>query len=158
LANQRQTAGLADVNALATLGQQQQAIEQNRALMPLDVLNKRASLMSGVQLPMTTNTTMTGSPLSAIAGLGTTAIGLFSKPIVGRNTDGTPIYGTPVWDTLSSAAKDVYNKMGITANSVKEWLQTQSTPTATTDPNAAGYDPYKDPNSATYWDQFNFED
>ena len=79
LANQQQTQGLADVNALATLGGQEQTIAQNKALMPLDVLSKRAALMSGAQLPMTTTSTMTGSPLSAIAGLGSLAMGLSTK-------------------------------------------------------------------------------
>ena len=105
LAGQRQTAGLADVNALATLGGQQQTIAQNKALMPLDVLAKRASLMSGAQLPVTTTSTMTGSPLSMIAGLGTTAAGIFTQPVVGKNADGTPIYGSNLWDTIKNQFK-----------------------------------------------------
>ena len=91
LANQRQTQGLADVNALATLGGQQQTIAQNRALAPLEILGKQASVMSGANIPTTTTTTMRGSPLSAIAGLGATAAGIFS-PTAGttrRNADGT---------------------------------------------------------------------
>jgi hypothetical protein len=91
LANQTQTQGLADVNALAILGGQQQTIAQNKALMPLDVLGKQASLTTGVQLPMTTTSTMTGSPLSAIAGLGGLTAGVF-QPTTGvtvRNADGT---------------------------------------------------------------------
>jgi hypothetical protein len=158
LANQRQTQGLADVNALATLGAQQQTIEQNRQLMPLDVLNKQASLLSNAQLPMTTNTTMTGSPLSAIAGLGSTAIGLFSKPITGRNANGTPIYGSSVWEGLSDAAKEVYNKMGITANAVKDYLQTERPSTVTSDLNTGdtGYDPYKDLDNDLFWQQYDF--
>lgn len=76
LAGQTQAAGLADVNALATLGGQQQTIAQNRAMMPLDVLGKQASLMTGAQLPMSTTSTATGSPLSMIAGLGSLGVGL----------------------------------------------------------------------------------
>ena len=79
LANQQQTQGLADVNALATLGGQQQTIAQNKALLPLDVLSKQAAVMSGAQLPMTTTSTMTGSPLSAIAGLGALGVGLNTR-------------------------------------------------------------------------------
>jgi len=105
LANQRQTQGLADVNALATLGQQQQTIEQNKQLMPLDVLNKRASLMTGAQLPMTTTTTANASPLSTVAGLGALAKSLFTPSVAD---------GKSLWDTLSSAAKAVYAKMGVT--------------------------------------------
>jgi len=76
LANQTQQQGLADVNALSTLGGQQQTIAQQKALQPLDVLGKQASIMSGAQLPMSTTSTMHASPLSAIAGLGATAAGL----------------------------------------------------------------------------------
>jgi hypothetical protein len=76
LANQTQTQGLADVNALSTLGSQQQTIQQNKQLMPLDVLGKQAAVMSGAQLPMTTTSTMNGSPLSAIASLGALGIGM----------------------------------------------------------------------------------
>ena len=85
LAGQTQAAGLADVNALATLGGQEQTIAQNKALMPLDVLGKQASLMTGAQLPMSTTSTMTGSPLSAIASLGALGMGVFS-PTAGTTT------------------------------------------------------------------------
>lgn len=113
LANQKQTQGLADVNALATLGGQQQTIAQNKALMPLDVLSKQASLMSGAQLPMTTTSTMTGSPLSAIAGLGATAAGLFS-PTMGttvRNADGTTttVPGTSLADKFTNWAGGLFS-------------------------------------------------
>lgn len=100
LAGQTQAAGLADVNALATLGAQEQTIAQNKAMMPLDVLGKQANLMTGAQLPMSTTSTMTGSPLALIAGLGSAGAGMFSQPIVGRNPDGTPIYGSSLWSTL----------------------------------------------------------
>ncbi len=78
LAAQQQKQGLADVEALANVGGQQQTIAQNRQLMPLDVLGKQASIMSGAQLPMTTTSTQTGSPLSMIAGLGSIGKGLFT--------------------------------------------------------------------------------
>ena len=93
LANQTQTQGLADVNALATLGGQQQTIAQNRQLAPLEILGKQASIMSGANLPTTVTSTMKGSPLSAIAGLGATAAGIFS-PTAGttvRQPDGSYI-------------------------------------------------------------------
>ena len=104
LANQTQTQGLTDVNALATLGGQEQTIAQNKALMPLDVLSKRAALMSGAQLPMTTTSTMTGSPLSAIAGLGSLGVGMLTKNA----------QGVSPWDGLSSTVKDALIKLGIT--------------------------------------------
>jgi hypothetical protein len=79
LAAQEQKQGLADVEALANVGAQQQTLAQNRQLMPLDVLGKQASIMSGAQLPMTTTQTMTGSPLSMIAGLGSLGLGAFAS-------------------------------------------------------------------------------
>ena len=90
LASQRQKAGLADVDALAKLGEQEQIIAQNKALMPLDVLSKRAGLLTGAQIPMTTTSTMTGSPLSLIAGLGSLGVGL--------NTAGAG--GTTPWQNI----------------------------------------------------------
>lgn len=80
LAQQTQSQGLADVNALATLGGQQRTIAQEKALAPLDILSKQAGVMSGAQLPMTTTSTMTGSPLSAIAGLGALGLQAFQTP------------------------------------------------------------------------------
>ena len=106
LANQTQTQGLADVNALATLGGQQQAIAQNRQLAPLEILGKQASIMSGANLPTTVTSTMKGSPLSAIAGLGATAAGIFS-PTAGttvRQPDGSYITtpGASLMDQLTA--------------------------------------------------------
>jgi hypothetical protein len=78
LAGQTQGLGLACVNALATLGCQQRTIAQNKQLFPLQLLGTEASLLSGAQIPMSTTSTATGSPLSAIAGLGSLATGLFT--------------------------------------------------------------------------------
>lgn len=78
LAEQTQTAGLADTNALATLGAQQQAIAQNKADYPMKMLGLQAGLMSGQTIPMTVTKTSTGSPLSAIAGLGAVSAGLLN--------------------------------------------------------------------------------
>ena len=102
LANQTQTQGLADVNALATLGGQQQTIAQNRALAPLEILGKQASVLSGANIPTTTTTTMKGSPLSMIAGLGATTAGFLSQPVIGRRADGTNILGDSLWTTIKN--------------------------------------------------------
>lgn len=85
LAAQTQKQNLADTEALANLGAQKMTIAQNKQLMPLDVLGKQAGLMSGVQLPMTTTQTMTGSPLSMIAGLGSLGMGAFTKNASGTS-------------------------------------------------------------------------
>ena len=116
LANQRQTQGLADVNALATLGGQQQTIAQNRVLAPLEILGKQASVLSGANIPTTTTTTMRGSPLSMIAGLGSVAGGIFS-PTAGttvRNADGTST--TTPGRSLADQFTDWLNRTTRTAN------------------------------------------
>ena len=145
-ANQLQTQGLADVNALATVGQQQQTLAQNKQLMPLDVLGKQAAIMSGAQLPMTTTSTMTGSPLSAIAGLGATAKGLMTPGANGglsvadqitnwlKGTGSTATAGTtPVQDVQSTDPNyDPYDLQNVAVNTPVQDVQS-------TDPN---YDPY----------------
>ena len=78
LANQTQALGLGDVNALATMGGQQQQIEQNQSLFPMQVANQQAALLRGYTIPTSTSSTYTGpipgaysaSPLSQIAGVG----------------------------------------------------------------------------------------
>jgi hypothetical protein len=107
LAGQQQTAGIADVNQLATMGAQQQQIAQNKELFPLDVLSKQAGVLSGAQIPTTQTSTMTGSPLSMIAGLGSTAAGLFSPkqsidPLTGKVITTTP------WAELSGSLKSAF--------------------------------------------------
>jgi hypothetical protein len=116
LGQQVQQSGLADVNALATLGGQQQTIAQNQQLFPLDVAAKQMAAMSGAQIPTTTMQTMTGSPLSAIAGLGALAGGLFSKNASGTSAAGN-IYGavapvlSDIYSGVKTGAQDVYNKL-----------------------------------------------
>lgn len=107
LGQQQQQSGLADVNALATLGGQQQTIAQNQQLFPLDVAAKQMAALSGAQIPTTTMQTMTGSPLSAIAGLGALAGGLFSKNASGTSAAGN-IYGA-IGAPVVQGVKDAYN-------------------------------------------------
>ena len=96
LAEQLQTAGLADTNALATLGAQQQAIAQNKADYPMKMLGLQAGLMSGQTIPSTVTKTSTGSTLSAIAGLAGIVTGLVKSG---------------AWSGLSAAAKNTYAAM-----------------------------------------------
>jgi hypothetical protein len=112
IGQQQQKSGLADVNALSTLGQQQQTIAQNQQLFPLDVAAKQMAALSGAQIPTTTMQTMTGSPLSAIAGLGALAGGLFSKNASGTSAAGN-IYGSviqPVTNAIGDAYKYASDK------------------------------------------------
>jgi hypothetical protein len=73
-----QNMNLADINALATMGGQQQTIAQNEELFPLQTLNQGAQALRGYSIPTSVNSTYTGpipgayasSPLQQIAGLG----------------------------------------------------------------------------------------
>lgn len=88
LGQQTQAAGLADVNALATLGGQQQTIAQNEQLFPLTALNLGAQALRGYNIPTSVSNTYTGpipgayaaSPLQQIAGLGSIIGGVSTTP------------------------------------------------------------------------------
>jgi len=77
LASQTQQLGLGDVNALSTLGGQQQTIAQNQQMFPLQALTAESNLMRGLQIPTAVSQSYTGpipgayanSPLSQIAGV-----------------------------------------------------------------------------------------
>jgi hypothetical protein len=97
LAGQTQALGLGDVNALATLGGQQQTIGQNAQLFPLQALNQQSALLRGYTIPTTSTQTYNGSPLSAIASLGAMGAGLFTK-----NASGTTPFAN-LMDTIGGA-------------------------------------------------------
>lgn len=88
LGQQTQTAGLADVNALSTLGGQQQTIAQNEQLFPLTAGNLGAQALRGYNVPTSVANTYTGpipgayaaSPLQQIAGLGSIIGGVSQTP------------------------------------------------------------------------------
>lgn len=90
LATTTQNLGLGDVNALSTLGAQQQQIEQNRQLFPLQVAAMQANIMKGFTVPTSVTGTYTGpipgaysaAPLSQIMG-GASLIGALSKTPIG---------------------------------------------------------------------------
>ena len=113
LGQQQQASGLADVNALSTLGQQQQTIAQNQQLFPLDVAARQMAAMSGAQIPTTTIQNATGSPLSAIAGLGALATGLFQTPGGG----GQSVYSA-LAPSVGSAATSLGNGIKNTYNNI----------------------------------------
>ena len=79
LASSQQALGLGDVNALATLGEQQRQIQQGASTFPMDVATQEAALLRGYSIPTGVQSTYTGpipgaysaSPLQQIAGLGT---------------------------------------------------------------------------------------
>ena len=96
LASTNQALNLADINALATLGEQQRTLKQNQELFPLSNLSTLSGMLRGYNVPTTTKTTAEMSPLSALAGVGAGAVGLF--------TPGTGGGATP-YDNLSAALK-----------------------------------------------------
>ena len=68
---------LACINALSTLGGQQQTIGQNAENYPLTKLASLGSLLQGYSIPVGTKTTLCMSPLSSLAAAGTGAMGLY---------------------------------------------------------------------------------
>ena len=117
LGQQQQQSGLADVNALATLGGQQQTIAQNKELFPLDVAGKQMAALSGAQIPTTTLQTMTGSPLSAIAGLGGLTAGMFQTPSGGGKSAAQNLYGA-----VAPVISDIYSGIKTGATGVYDYL------------------------------------
>lgn len=88
-----QQLGMGDVNALSTMGGQQQQMAQNQQLFPLQVAAQQAALMKGFTIPTSVSSTYTGpipgayqaSPLQQIGSLGVGITGLFSS-----GSGGTP--------------------------------------------------------------------
>lgn len=119
LATETQNLGLGDVNALNTLGTQQQQIAQAQQLFPMQMAQQQAGLLQGAQIPTSASTTYTGpipgayqtSPLSQITGLGAGAMGLLTpnaqgvvpaqsalstlSQMLGLNTPAATTNGTP---------------------------------------------------------------
>ena len=102
LAAQEQGLNLGDINALATLGGQQQTIEQNKQLFPLQNLNTASGLLRGYNVPTTTKTTAQASPLSTIGGIATGTAGFFTKD---------PKTGLTPYDSLTTGLKNSYNTL-----------------------------------------------
>ena len=88
LAGQTQQLGLGDVNALQSLGGQQQTIAQNQQLFPMQQLMNQAQLLRGYTIPTSVSASQTGpasqgqfgmSPLQQISTIGTLA-GALAQP------------------------------------------------------------------------------
>jgi len=101
LASTNQNLNLANINALATLGGQQQTIAQNKELFPLTNLSTLSGILRGYNVPTSTTTTANMSPLSALAGVGTGAVGLFTP-----NASGQTPYDSikAAWDKMTSGS------------------------------------------------------
>ena len=133
LATAGQAANLADINALATMGSQQQTINQNQQLFPLTAANLGAQALRGYNVPTTVANTYTGpipgaysaSPLAQIAGLGSiiggvsqtkfgdaagNALSKFFGGFGGSNpAEGTALQGNPfMYPDFQSQLDDIY--------------------------------------------------
>ena len=124
LGTQGNTMNLADVNALSALGGQQQQIGQNEQNYPLTKLASLSNIMQGAQIPTTVTSTLNASPLSTIASLGSTGLGLLQ----------------PKYD---AAGKEIPNSAPL--STISNWFKGDtSSPTTTPGYNTAL------PNGATY--------
>lgn len=88
LAKTNQELGLSGINALSTLGGQQQTIAQNKQNYPLTKLSTLSGLMAGQNIPTTSVQTASTSPLSLLASGTTGLAGLFSPK---TDQNGNPI-------------------------------------------------------------------
>ena len=112
LANQTQSQNLADINALSTMGAQQQQIGQNQQLFPLQTATQQAALLRGYTMPTSVSSTYTGpipgaysaSPLAQIAGVGSLLGALNSTPASGGQTAAQNLLGG-----LYGAGSSMYN-------------------------------------------------
>jgi hypothetical protein len=109
LATQTQALGLGDVNALATVGEQQRTLAQNQQLFPMQQLTAQSALLRGQTIPTSTASSYTGpipgaynaSPLAQIAGLGSLATGVSNlMPSISKGLD-----------SLTSSAKAGFNAL-----------------------------------------------
>jgi len=113
LAGQTQALGLGDVNALSTLGGQQQTIAQNQQLFPLQTLTNESNLLRGYTMPTSTSSSYTGpipgayqaSPLATAAGLATLAGGISNTPLGKSIGAGLGNLGTSLTDYVSGLFK-----------------------------------------------------
>jgi hypothetical protein len=108
LGTQAQTMNLADINALANLGGQQQQILQNQQNYPLTTLASLANLLQGAQVPTTVTAALNQSPLSLLAGVGTAGLGAITPQIIGYNPDGTPKYGASPLDAITAGLQKTF--------------------------------------------------
>jgi hypothetical protein len=136
LATTTQNLGLGDVNALDTLGTQQQQILQAQQLFPLQMAQAKAGLLQGAQIPTSSTSTYTGpipgayqnAPLSQIASLGSTIAGISNTPFgqaIGSGLSNlfSPATVTPSGYTtgsLSSPANQAFTQQNIAAGDASQ--------------------------------------
>jgi len=127
LANQTQSQSLADINALSTLGAQQQTIGQNEQLFPMQTAAQQAALLRGYTVPTSVSSTYTGpipgaysaSPLSQIAGVGSLLGALNTTNVAGGKTAAQNLYSG-----LYGVGSDIYKSL-TGAKSIGDFATTQ---------------------------------
>lgn len=120
LGKSTQDMGLADVNALSTMGANQQQIAQNQELFPLQLAEKQAAIMKGYTIPTSVSSSYTGpipgayqtSPLMQLTSLGSGLAGIFTTPAGGGKT---------IWDNVQAALKGFGSSGGGTYGSGEEF-------------------------------------
>ena len=117
LAGQTQALGLGDVNALSTMGGQQQTIAQNQQNYPMSQLTNESALLRGYTMPTSTSSSYTGpipgayaaSPLQQIAGLGALGAGI-SNTQLGQTLFGTADTTNPTTGAVIPGASGLIGK------------------------------------------------
>jgi len=122
LSSQAQSQGIGGLNALSTLGAQQQTLSQAERNYPMTSLQNYANLISGLNVPTGTSQTVTGpagsgqmqqSVLNQILGIGTGGMALWNSPSSQAidPVTGQPKYdasGRPIMTTLGSSILDYF--------------------------------------------------
>jgi hypothetical protein len=106
--------GLGDVNALSTMGGQQQTIAQNQQLFPMQTAAQQAALLRGYTVPTSVNSSYTGpipgaysaSPLAQIAGVGSLLGALNTTNAAGGKTPAQNLYAG-----LYGVGSDIYKAL-----------------------------------------------
>ena len=106
LAAQQQGLSLADINALSTLGGQQQTIAQNQQLFPLNNLSTLSGMLRGYSVPTTTKTTAQASPLSVVGGAITGTANLFTPRY---DASGKAIANSMPFNQITSGLGNAYD-------------------------------------------------
>ena len=100
IAEAQQKLGLADVNALSTMGEQQRLLKQKEQEYPLAKLQELSTIMQGYQIPTSTTTKLDMSPLSALGSLTGLGAGLFTPKY---DSAGKKIENSSLWDQIKGA-------------------------------------------------------
>jgi len=139
LGTQAGTQNLACINALATLGGQQQTIEQNRQNFPLTNLANLSTLLQGYSIPTSTRTTLCMSPLSGVAAVGT---GL------GALLQNDPKTGKNMLENITGS-----NSLTGLAGNTMDWLSRKFSSPTTPDATAVVNDQSQDEVASGSWEQ-----